>query len=481
MPAGDLDPASAAYAQRQHPLCAQLRWSRTQAVLATVLLLAAIAVAIATPRQAWIVASLAIAVLAAATVGLRLLALLLGLRRDPTLVVEPAALATLDRATLPPYVVLVPLYREPEVVPHLLSALEAIDYPRDRLDVQLLIEPDDEATRAALAGRQLPSWMRITVSPPSGPRTKPRACNGGLAAAAPGDGLLVIFDAEDRPEPDQLLKAAAAYASLPPEVVCLQCRLDHYNAQQSLATRWATIEYLAWFRLILPGLQRLGAPLPLGGTSNHFRLAALRALDGWDPFNVTEDCDLGLRIARRGWSTRMLASTTWEEAVTTVPTWVRQRSRWIKGHMQTWLVQTRCGALRAFGLRGWILMGLGTAGVMATQLVNPLAWTVLGLWLALGWSVVDASDPWSIAGLVLAAGLLLANLVLVAIALLACLVLGRRDLLPAATLTPLTWMLHSAAAWRAAWELIVRPFHWAKTRHGQAVEQAAGGRRLGAV
>lgn len=470
-----IDPSSLAYAARQGELCARVRWSAWQIAVACLLPVVALAALLRAPEAAWMVGSLAVAALTAATVGLRLVAMLLAAQRDPTLRIEAAELASLDRAALPRYSILVPLYREPEVVPHLLAALEALDYPRERLDVQILVEPDDAVTRAALSAQALPAWMRITVAPEGLPRTKPRACNSGLAAAD-GD-LLVIFDAEDRPEPDQLLKAAAAYARLGSDVVCLQCRLDHYNSQQSLATRWATIDYLVWFRLVLPGLQRLGAPLPLGGTSNHFRIAALRELGGWDPFNVTEDADLGLRIARRGWRTCMLASTTWEEAVATMPAWVRQRSRWIKGHLQTWMVHSRRGALRAFGLRGYVLMALATAGVMATLLINPLAWTVVLLWLAVGWSIVDAHDPWSVAGLVVGAGGLLANLLLVGISVAACVGLRRRDLLPAAVQMPFAWVLQSLAAWRAAWEFVARPFHWEKTRHGQAVADATTGWR----
>jgi hypothetical protein len=468
----DIDAESLAYAGRQGVLCARVRWTWVQALCAVLLLAVVVVGAVARPESTWVVGSLVVAVLVAATVGLRLVAMILTGLRDPTLVVPSAELAALDRSALPRYSVLVPLYREPEVVPHLLAALAAIDYPRDRLEVQILIEPDDLGTRAALEACAMPAWMRITEAPEGLPRTKPRACNRGLALAT-GD-LLVIFDAEDRPEPDQLLKAAAAYRRLPEDVVCLQCRLDHYNSQQSLASRWAAIDYLVWFRLVLPGMQRMGAPIPLGGTSNHFRVEALRALDGWDPFNVTEDCDLGLRIVRRGWRTCMLASTTWEEAVTTMPAWVRQRSRWIKGHLQTWMVHSRRGALRSFGARSYVLMALGTAGLIATLLINPLAWTVVLLWLAIGWSVVDASDPWSVAGLVLTGGLLLANLVVVGINVATCLRVQRRDLLPAAMLSPLAWVLQSLAAWRAAWEFLARPFHWEKTQHGQAVHDGTG-------
>lgn len=471
----NIDPTSAAYAAREGLLCAKVRWTRgpvVAGVLAVVALGGGIALA---PHPTWIVVSTLIALLTMATLALRLLAMTATWWRDPTIAVPPDELARIDRTALPPYSVLVPLYREPEVVPDLRAALAALDYPPDRLDIQFLVEPDDDETIAALTHEPIPPHMRLTTAPTGMPRTKPRACNTGLAQAT-GE-FLVIFDAEDRPEPDQLLKAVCAYRTLPPDVVCLQCRLDHYNSRQSLPSRWTAIDYLLWYRLIMPGLQTLRVPMPLGGTSNHFRIAALRDLGGWDPFNVTEDCDLGLRIARRGWRTRMLASTTWEEAVAEPRAWINQRSRWIKGYLQTWMVHARAQPLRAFGWRGFTGVALSTAGLVAALLVNPIAWITMILWLAIGWSVVDTRSALSIATLVIAVALLLANGVVVGIALLTCLRLDRRDLLGAAALTPVAWVLQSAAAWKAAWEYVVRPFHWQKTRHGQAVADV-GTRRL---
>ncbi|MER7010497.1 glycosyltransferase [Saccharopolyspora sp. NPDC000359] len=252
--------------------------------------------------------------------------------------VEPVG-AQVPDAELPSYAVLVPLHREEAVLPSLLTHLDALRYPVVKLQVLLLVEEDDDSTRAALAEYELGPQYEVVVVPEGGPRTKPNACNVGLARVTAEH--CVIFDAEDRPHPDQLRAAAAAFAHHPPEVVCLQAELAYWNPWTNWLTRMFAGEYALNFRLTLLGLDRLDLPIPLGGTSNHLRTAALRELGGWGPHNVTEDADLGIRIARRGWQVRMLDSVTLEEANSRTGNWIRQRSRWIKGHLQTWLVHMR--------------------------------------------------------------------------------------------------------------------------------------------
>ncbi|MBN1670780.1 MAG: glycosyltransferase [Kiritimatiellae bacterium] len=472
----EFDPDSSAYAESHAPLCAYVKWSRPQRrVFAAGLGLLAAACALR-PYATWLAVTYALAVFFFCVLGIRLAAILACLFRDPAIRVAPDETAALAEDDLPPYSVLVPLYQEPEVVPSLVEALDALDYPREKLDIQLLVEPADRATIDALEKRPLPGHMRITRSPGGLPQTKPRACNTGLREAQ-GE-FLVVFDAEDRPEPDQLKKAVAAYRTLPEAVVCLQARLDHYNSLQSLFAQWSAMEYLVWFRLFLPGLQRLGAPIPLGGTSNHFRTRALRELGGWDPFNVTEDCDLGMRIARRGWSTRMLASTTWEEAVVSLRAWLRQRTRWIKGYWQTWLVQTRRGSLREFGLRKWLFFMVLIGGSACMLTLNPLMWGIIAAWFCVGWSLVNFTSALSVLALAISLVLLAANAVFVLINVAGCLACRRPDLLCAALLCPVEWGLLSLSAWRAGWQFFTRPFQWEKTAHGHAVTDAAArGRR----
>ncbi|NRA38336.1 MAG: glycosyltransferase [Planctomycetes bacterium] len=231
----------------------------------------------------------------------------------------------------PMYTILAPLYKEKNVANNIVAALKNLDYPSESLDVKLLLEADDQETFDALKAANVPDWMEIIVVPDAQPRTKPRACNHGLKSAK-GD-FLVIFDAEDRPEPDQLKKAVMRFNELDDNVVCIQASLIYHNWRQNLLTRLFALEYNLWFLRYQPGLVRLGGPLPLGGTSNHFKIDALKKVGGWDPYNVTEDCDLGVRLDVNKYKCDLLDSITWEEANSQIGNWLRQRSRWLKGYM----------------------------------------------------------------------------------------------------------------------------------------------------
>ena len=235
---------------------------------------------------------------------------------------------------LPTYSVLVPLFREANVLPALVNSLGAFDYPAAKHEILLLIEAVDVETQAALLALRLPGNFRALIIPDREPRTKPKALNYALPFAR-GE-FVVVYDAEDRPQPGQLRRAFDAFRLAAPGLGCVQARLNIYNPRQSWFTRQFTIEYSALFDAMLPALERLNLPVPLGGTSNHFRRATLEAVGGWDPHNVTEDADLGMRLARRGYHTAVLSSTTWEEAPASFGVWLKQRTRWLKGWMQTY-------------------------------------------------------------------------------------------------------------------------------------------------
>src|SRR5207247_7375152 len=212
------------------------------------------------------------------------------------------------------------------------------------------------------------------------PRTKPKACNYGLTLAR-GD-LLTIYDAEDRPDPLQLRRAAVAFRRLDDPVACLQARLSYHNANQNMITRWFTAEYLTWFGGLLPALVEQGAPVPLGGTSMHIRTDVLRMIGAWDPYNVTEDADLGLRLHRLGYRTHVLDSTTYEEATSDFVNWVKQRSRWYKGYMQTWLVHSRHPRRlwKELGPTGFLSFHLTIGATPLVPLINPIFWLLTLLW-----------------------------------------------------------------------------------------------------
>lgn len=368
---------------------------------------------------------------------------------------------------LPVYTILVPLYREEQGIPRLLRALTAMDYPKSRLDIKLIVEADDRRTIQAIKRARPSAMFEILTVPYSLPRTKPKACNYALAFAR-GE-FVTIYDAEDLPQPDQLKKAVAVFRSVPEDVICLQARLNYYNRSENLLTRFFAIEYGGLFGFMLPGLHRLGMPIPLGGTSNHLRLSRLRELGEWDPYNVTEDADLGIRLATENFRTLMLDSLTEEEAPVLLGTWLRQRSRWIKGYMQTWRVAMRRSSvlLERFGVPGFGGFQLFVGAASLIYLVAPVLWVISGLWVtrALESGGVSASLPeW-----VVTASAVVFGLGVVTQWILALWVVrhsGWSGMALATALYPFYWLLHSLASFRALWQLFLAPYHWDKTPHG---------------
>jgi cellulose synthase/poly-beta-1,6-N-acetylglucosamine synthase-like glycosyltransferase len=369
---------------------------------------------------------------------------------------------------LPTYSVLVPLFRETEVAQQLLSSLFRLDYPRDRLDIKLILEASDQATRALIRDEDLPDHMEVIVVPAHGPQTKPKALNYALQFAR-GD-LLTVFDAEDQPDEDELRLAAAGFATASDHCACLQARLFFHNVNDNWLTRQFAIEYACHFELLLPMFASLNLPVPLGGTSNHFRTDILRKIGAWDPYNVTEDADLGIRLARSGYLTGMLEAGTLEEANCELRNWVNQRSRWLKGWLQTWFVHMRnpVRLWRELGPRGFVVVQATMLGVIFSALVHPF----FTVWIAI--AIAEERFLSTDHGFfsILAAGTGLAvlacgYLVGVMIAHVASLRVYGRSWWPAILLVmPLYWLMMSAAAWLAVWQFIRAPFHWNKTRHG---------------
>ena len=387
------------------------------------------------------------------------------LSRGITVPVTDEDLAALDERRLPVFTLLVPLYREAAVVPEIIASLNRLDYPRTKLDVKLLCEADDLETIEAIEGEQPPPHFHLLVVPDGQPKTKPKACNYGLMRAQ-GE-LVVIYDAEDRPEPDQLRRVVAAFAKSDAHVVCVQCKLNYYNQDQNLLTRWFTTEYSMWFDLFLPGLDALDAPIPLGGTSNHFVTAQLHEFGGWDPYNVTEDADLGIRLARAGFSTIMIESTTYEEANPIVANWIRQRSRWVKGYIQTWLVHMRHPVQlgRGLGWRRFWSFQFVVAGTFITFLLNPFYWALTTVWVFTQAQLIRDVYP-AFLYFVASFGLFIGNFVFVYANAAGAMWRGNDRLVKYALLTPLYWGLMSIAAWRGLFQLVTRPHYWEKTTHG---------------
>lgn len=370
-----------------------------------------------------------------------------------------------DPSRLPRVSLLVPLYNEHDIAARLIARLTQVDYPRDRLEVALILEWGDQTTEAALRAADLPDWMRIIRVPQGHLRTKPRAMNYALDFL--GGEIVGIYDAEDAPARDQLKRIVAAFESAPRDVACIQGVLDFYNAPKNALTRCFTIDYAVWFRLILPGLERLGLVLPLGGTTVFFRRSALEALGRWDAHNVTEDADLGLRLARRGYRCAFLPTVTEEEATATIPAWLRQRSRWIKGYAMTWAVHMRdplqllgeLGPLRFLGVQILLL------GTLSQFLLAPLLWSFWLIVFGVEHPVAEVL-PWSV---VVGLGALF-FLSEVATLLTAAAAVARpkhRWLIKWVPLMHFYYPLAAVASWKGFAELLIRPFYWDKTSHGR--------------
>jgi cellulose synthase/poly-beta-1,6-N-acetylglucosamine synthase-like glycosyltransferase len=366
---------------------------------------------------------------------------------------------------LPVYSVLVPAYREPEVIRRLLTKLDRLEYPRDKLDVKVILEADDLATIAAVQDAAPGDHVEVVLVPPAQPRTKPKALNYALGLCR-GE-VVTIYDAEDDPEPLQLRRAVIALYQAGPETVCVQAKLSFQNYDQNLITRWFTIEYAMWFSMFLPGLVSLDAPLPLGGTSNHFRREVLEELGAWDPYNVTEDADLGIRLARKGYRCGVLESVTLEEANSDFVNWVKQRSRWYKGYLQTSIVHSRhpLQLYRQLGWRGFTQVILFVLGTPLLAALNPFFWVLTLLWFSGHPHFIKDLFP---AGLFYPSVLcwVLGNSVVAYLTLLTCRLMRRFELLWAALLVPLYWVMMAVAAIKAFWQLVATPSFWEKTVHG---------------
>jgi cellulose synthase/poly-beta-1,6-N-acetylglucosamine synthase-like glycosyltransferase len=387
------------------------------------------------------------------------------LRHDLELPVTEDDVLSLETRELPVYTVLVPLYREAAVVAKLVNSIAKLDYPPTKLDVKLLVEEDDAETLAKLQELDLPPYFKLVVVPDSHPKTKPKACNYGLIQAE--GKYVVIFDAEDRPDRDQLKKIVFAFGRAEARIVCIQCKLNYFNRTQNMLTRWFTAEYSHWFDLLMPGLDASDAPIPLGGTSNHFITEKLIELGAWDPYNVTEDADLGIRLHKAGYKTAIIDSTTFEEANSDLYNWIRQRSRWVKGYIQTWLVHMRhpIKLYRQVGWRSWWSLQFIIGGTFVSFLMNPVYWLLTTLWVMTRAHIIQQIFP-SFVYYAGALGLFVGNFVFTYINVAGCVRRGHYDLVKFALLSPIYWALMSVGAWKGFVQLLYRPHYWEKTVHG---------------
>ncbi len=367
-------------------------------------------------------------------------------------------------ARLPIVSVIVALYREADIAARLVQRLSLLDYPQHLLDVILAVEEDDTLTRDALDAVALPAWMRVIVVPRGPLKTKPRALNHALRFCR--GSIIGVYDAEDAPAPDQISRVVQRFHQCGADVACLQGVLDFYNPRSNWLSRCFTIEYAAWFRVMLPGIARLGLVLPLGGTTLFFRRAALEELGAWDAHNVTEDADLGVRLARHGYRTELIATVTGEEANCRFLPWVRQRSRWIKGYMITYGVHMRDPALllRQLGWRRFAGFQVLFLGSISQALLVPVMWS---LWIiSLGFDHPARAIMPETVFLPLIVVFLLAEATTILTGLCGIIRRGGGISLWWVPTLYFYYPLAALASYKALYEVLLRPFYWDKTSHG---------------
>ncbi len=388
--------------------------------------------------------------------------------KSPEIEITPEEIERLNDNLLPKYTILCPLYKEWDILPQFINGLNDLDYPKDKLQVMLLLEEDDQETINKAKSTVLPSYFEVVVVPHSLPKTKPKALNYGITRST-GE-YVVVYDAEDVPETDQLKKVLLGFQKAGNKTKCIQAKLNFYNPHQNILTRIFSAEYSLWFDLVLTGLQSIHAPIPLGGTSNHFRLKDIHDLQGWDAFNVTEDCDLGMRLVKKGYRTAIVNSTTYEEANSEMMNWFWQRTRWVKGYIQTYLVHMR----RPHELvQHWkephvITFQLIVGGKVASMLINPIMWILTITYFIFRAQIgtqIESFFPPAVFYMGLFS-LVFGNFLYLYYYMIGCAKREQYELIKYVFFVPIYWLMMSAAAYVSIYKLIVAPHHWSKTKHG---------------
>lgn len=384
---------------------------------------------------------------------------------QPKMFRAPLAKLRVNDIDLPVYSVLVALYQEENQINDLICSLSKLDWPKSKLEIKLICEGDDLACINAIKATIQGPPFELIIVPPSLPRTKPKALNFAFPLCT--GRYLVLYDAEDRPHPHQLREAYSRFCNEEKNIACLQAPLVIHNAEQGWLTSLFAIEYSALFSGLLPTLAKWKTPIPLGGTSNHFRRSALEYVGAWDPYNVTEDADLGIRLSRMGFLTGTLNSPTYEEAPSSLGSWIRQRTRWFKGWLQTWLVHMRNPSKLHKDL-GWyntFIFHAVITGMIVSALTHPLFLISLASSLYYIAVTPEVEAFYFILAIVDISNILFGYIAFSVLAWRTLPVSGLASLRPKLIGVPVYWLLISVAAWRAMWHLIQRPFEWEKTTH----------------
>ena len=402
-----------------------------------------------------------------ATLVFKIAMLIAGYRKPPDRPVD------VPLSEKPVVSLIVPLFHEAAIAHDLVLRLSRLTYPKSLLDVVLVLEQKDDLTRQMIEAVSLPGWMRVVRVTDGRLTTKPRALNYALGHTR-GD-IIGVLDAEDAPATDQIERVVEAFHQAPSNVACVQGILDFYNTRSNWLSRCFTIEYAVWFRIVLAGAARLGLPIPLGGTTVYLRRAALKHVGGWDAHNVTEDADLGIRLYRFGYRTILIPTVTREEANNRVVPWIRQRSRWLKGYIITYLVHMRrpLRLLRELGAWKWIGFQMFFLATILQFTLAPALWSFWLVFVGLDAPLFDMIPAEWAKGLL--ALFLFAELITLLTGFVAVARTQHKDLMQWVPMMFFYFPMGVFAVYKAWSELVFKPFYWDKTTHGRSEPDAPGG------
>lgn len=370
---------------------------------------------------------------------------------------------------LPIYTIILPVRDEEySILKNLLDSINNLDYPKDKFDIKFVV--DEEDIKTIEAGKELLKKFNfdLIIVPDYRIKSKPLSCNYALKFIK-GE-YITIYDAEDRPEKYQLKKAIQKFKELGNDYVCLQASLHFYNKYKNFLTYCFSIEYSMWFDFTIRSIDKFGSFFPLGGTSNHFKAKKLLELGKWDGFNVTEDAELGVRIARAGYKVSYLNSITEEECPITIHAWIKQRTRWIKGFMQTF-----CEYMffkKPICIKSTInfkpIRKLKFFDIITFNLFIMMSFFFFITMMVIFLNLDIATNIKDFKLLIIMSYINIFSFLIMTYMSFIIIIVKNKIKFNVfyLILFPFYWILHYIAGVRACYYLIVKPFYWAKTKHG---------------
>ncbi len=377
----------------------------------------------------------------------------------------PRMLRDDEKVNLPVISVVLPVYKEKEIIPQLCQRMMDMDYPPENLDLIFVFESGDDETIEAFQQYPKPAHFKGLVSPDVKPKTKPKALNVALRETK-GD-LLVIFDAETLPETDQFMKVVAAFRG-DPTLDYIHCRIDVYNPNRNWITKMYTAEFSFFYNFFLPGLATVHSPTPISGHSVYFRREQLVKVGGWDAYNLAEDCDIGIRMFRNGYKrATVLDSYSWEQSTTNIFSWMKQRTRWMQGFVQTSMVNLRFPALLwkdLGGLRNMVLFLFHVPGGVFLNGLNLAQWGMLVFWYATSDPIIQSifTDVLLYLSVV---SFILGNIIFTYFNLIGLFYRKYYSFVGQALFSPVYWIMLSFATVRAIIRFFLQESTWDKTTH----------------